>query len=84
MELDLEQQRQQAHLMLDVLPGEKLAAVRNLLEVIVEPLPRSLAMAPVEDEELTPETVAALHRANGSLNQGGRISHEEVLHEFGL
>ena len=64
MELDLEQQRQQAHLMLDVLPGEKLAAVRNLLEVMVEPLPRSLAMAPVEDEELTPETVAALHRAS--------------------
>ena len=48
MELDLAQQRQQAHLLIDVLPEEKLSAVRSLLEVMVEPLSRSLAMAPVE------------------------------------
>lgn len=84
MELDFTQQRQQAHSLLDVLPDEKIAAVRSLLEVMVEPLSRSLAMAPVEDEELTPETAAALDRARASLARGEGVSHEEVLREFGL
>jgi hypothetical protein len=84
MELDLVQQRQQAHLLLDVLPEEKLFAVHNLLEVLVEPLSRSLAMAPVEDEELTPETMAALNRASASLDRGEGVSHKEMLREFGL
>ena len=84
MELDLVQQRQQAHLLLDVLPEEKLFAVHNLLEVMVEPLSRSLAMAPVEDEELTPETMAALNRASASLDRGEGVSHKEMLREFGL
>lgn len=82
MEVDLVHQRQQAHLLLDVLPDEKIAAVRSLLEVMVEPLSRSLATAPVEDEELTHETVAALDRARASLARGEGVTHEEVLREF--
>ena len=84
MELDLARRRQQAHSLLDVLPEEKLSAVYNLLEVLVEPLSQSLAMAPVEDEELTPETMAALDCASASLERGEDVSHEEVLREFGL
>ena len=76
--------RQQAHALLDVLPAEKLTAVRSLLEVMVEPLSRSLALAPVEDEEITPETAAALDHARASLRRGQGIPHEEVLREFGL
>jgi hypothetical protein len=49
MESDLTQERQQGHALLDMLSAEKLTAVRGLLEVMVEPLSRSLAMAPVED-----------------------------------
>jgi hypothetical protein len=82
MQLDIERQRQQAHSLIDVLPEEKLSTVRNLLEVLVEPLSRSLAMAPIEEEELTPETTAALNRASDSLDQGIRVSHEEILREF--
>jgi hypothetical protein len=86
MELDLAQQRQQAHSLLDVLPGEKLSAVYNLLEVLADlpadSLARSLAMAPVDEEELTPETIAALARANASLDRGESVSHEEILREF--
>ena len=83
MELDLVQQRQQAHALIDVLPEEKLSVVRDLLEVLVEPLSRSLATAPVEEEELTPETAAALDSARASLARGEGVSHEEVLREFG-
>lgn len=37
-------ERQQAHALLDLLPDEKLHAVRSLLEVMVEPLSRSLSL----------------------------------------
>ena len=49
MEPDLNQERQQAHELLDMLPDEKVAAVRSLLQVMVEPLSGSLASAPVDD-----------------------------------
>lgn len=84
MEADLNQQRQQAHALLDMLPAEKLNAVRSLLEVMVEPLSRSLAMAPMDEEEVTPETAAALDSARASLARGEGIPHEEILREFGL
>jgi len=84
VEPNLNQERQQAHALLDLLPAAKLNAVRSLLEVMVEPLARSLAMAPVEKEEIAPETAAALDRARASLARGERIPHEEILREFGL
>jgi hypothetical protein len=84
LSMDFTQQREHAHSLLDALPDEKIAAVRGLLEVMVEPLSRSLAMARVDDEELTPETAAALDRARASLTRGEGVSHEEVLREFGL
>ncbi|MGB8260582.1 MAG: hypothetical protein WCE75_09535 [Terracidiphilus sp.] len=76
--------RTQAHQLLDRLSEEKLNAVCNLLELLAEPLFVSLARAPVEDEELTPETAAALDRARGSVARGNFVPHEEVLREFGL
>jgi hypothetical protein len=84
MEPNLNQERQQAHALLDMLPAEKLNAVRSLLEVMMEPLARSLALAPVEDDQLTPETAAALDRTRCSLDRGEGISHDDILHEFGL
>ena len=81
---DLAQQRQEAHALIDALPAEKLTAVRSLLEVMVEPLSRSLALATVDDEEITPETAAALDRARASLDRGEGIPHEEILRDFGL
>ena len=84
MDLDLNQERQQAHALLDMLSAEKLNAVRSLLEVMAEPLSRSLALAPVEEEEITPETAAALARARASLVRGEGIPHEEILREFSL
>jgi hypothetical protein len=84
MEPNLDQERRQAHALLDALPAEKLNAVRSLLEVMVEPLARSLALAQVEEEHLTPDTAAALDRSRASLARGEGIPHEEILREFGL
>ena len=84
MELDLSQERQEAHLLIDVLPQEKLHAVRTLLDVLVEPLSKSLAMAPADDEELNSDTIASIERARISLERGEGIPHEEIRREFGL
>jgi len=84
MEPDLTQERRQAHALLDLLPAEKLSAVRRVLEVMIDPLAISLALAPVEEEEITPETAAALDRARASIARGEGIPHEEILREFGL
>jgi len=42
------------------------------------------ALAAVEEEEITPETAAALDPARASLARGEGIPHEEILREFGL
>lgn len=84
MEFDTTRDRQQAHALLDLLPAEKLAAVRNLLQVMLEPLSQSLASAAADEEEVTSDTAAALERARASLARGQGIPHEEILREFGL
>jgi hypothetical protein len=70
--------------LLDQLGPAQFDAVVRLLEVMVEPLTRSLALAPVEEEEITPDTAAALERARASLARREGIPHEEILREFGL
>lgn len=84
MEPNLDEKRRQAHALIDALPAEKLSAVESLLEVMVEPLARSLALAEAEKEELTSNALAALQRARGSLARGEGIPHDEILREFGL
>ena len=77
-------ERQRAHQLIDQLGAAQFEAVVRLLEVMVEPLARSLALAPVEEEGITPDTAAALERARASLARGEGIPHEEILREFGL
>jgi hypothetical protein len=84
MEQNLNEERKQAHALLDMLPPDKLSAVRGLLEAMVEPLTRSLSTAPVEEEDITPEKAAALDRARASLSCGEGVPHDEILREFGL
>ena len=84
MDPDLTQQRRQAHALLDLLPAEKLNAVRSLLEVMVEPLASALAQAPIEEEQVTPETAAALEKSRASLARGEGLPHDEIRREFGL
>src|ERR1700757_4609687 len=55
MGTDVTQERQQAHALLDQLPNEKLTAVVHLLQAISDPLARSLANAPIDDEPISEE-----------------------------
>lgn len=84
MPVNTPEARQHVHELIEQLGPDQLAAVRQLLEVMVEPLSRSLALVPVEDEEITPETAAEIDQARASLARGEGIPHEEILREFGL
>jgi len=84
METDTTQERRQAHVLLDQLPNEKLTAVVHLLQAISDPLARSLANAPVDDEPVTEEEAREIAAARASLDRGEGIPHEKVLAEFGL
>ena len=75
--------RQEAHAYLDRLPSDQLSAVHDLLESMLSPLDRALALAPMDDEPLTPEDVAALERDMASPETAG-ATMEEVLADFGL
>ncbi len=83
METELTQECQQAHALLDSLGPDQLAAVARLLEVMADPVTRSIANAPVEDEEITPQMAVDLDRA-ASIERGEGIPHEEIMQEFGL
>lgn len=77
-------QRQHVHAYIDRLPGDQLAAVHGLLETMLSPLDRRLALAPVDDEPVTPEDVTAIQAGVASLERGEGVSMEEVLADFGL
>jgi hypothetical protein len=74
MALDLQQERQQAHVLLDLLPPAKLGAVRSLLEVMIDD----------DDDELTDEDRAAIQAGLASLDKNGGVPTEDVLADFGL
>ena len=78
MSLDLQQELQQAHALLDRLPPAKLGAVRSLLEVMIDD--------DDEDELITDEDRRRFREGKAWFAQRGGhgIPMEEVLAEFGL
>ncbi|MGD0771667.1 MAG: hypothetical protein ABSC05_02480 [Candidatus Solibacter sp.] len=84
MEPDLSEQRHHAHAFLDRLPASQLSAVCGLLESMLSPLDRKLALAPLDDEPLTPADAAAIEAGIASLGTRGGVPMEEILADFGL
>ena len=77
-------EKQHAYELIDRLAPSQVSAVVGLLEAMLDPVSHAIANAPVDEEEITPETAAALDRARASLARGEGIPHEEILREFGL
>ena len=78
------EQRQHVHAYIDRLPGDQLLAVCSLLETMLSPLDRRLALAPIDDEPVTPEDIAGIQAAVASLDAGRSVPMEDVLADFGL
>jgi hypothetical protein len=76
MALDLQQERRHAHALLDMLPPNKLGAVRSLLEVMVEDN---------EGDLLTEEDRAAIAASREYFRRGGEgLSFEQVITDLGF
>jgi hypothetical protein len=84
MEPSLEEQRHQAHILLNAVPDETIPKIRSLLASIVDPLAVALANAPLDEEPLTEEEEQALAEARESFTGSEDIPHEQILKEFGL
>jgi hypothetical protein len=84
MNTDPVQQKQHAHVMLDLLGPEKLTAVVSLLEVMLDPVARAIANAPIDDEPVTEEEEKALAESREWLKHNKGIPHEQVLAELGI
>lgn len=78
------EQKQHAHEMVDRLDAGQLDAVVRLLEVMTDPVTRSLANAPIDDEPVSEEEVRDIAAARASFDRGEGIPNEKVLSEFGL
>ena len=76
-------EKQQAHQLLDQLDAGQFAAVLHLLQVMIDPVARAIADAPVDEEPLTTEEIKALDESREWLERNEGIPHEQVLAEFG-
>ncbi len=79
--------RQHAHELIERLDSSMVVtAVRFLEFIAMDPVARSLATAPVDDESLTEEAEQAIRRSEAwfKKNGGKGISMEDVLADFGL
>jgi hypothetical protein len=84
MASDLTHEKQQLHELVDRLVPRQVLAVRGLLQVMLDPVSRAIANAPVDDEPLTVEEAHALDEAREWLKHNRPIPHEQVLAELGI
>ena len=76
--------KEHAHQMLDQLDASQLAAVAHLLEVLTDPLARSLANAPFDIEPVSAAEAAELDEAHAAIQRGEGMAHEDMLREYGI
>lgn len=77
--------KQELHQLIDQLPaGQVTAAVQYMHYLCADPVLLSLLNAPPDDEPYTEEQRQRDAEAEASIAGGRGISHDQVLHEFGL
>ena len=77
-------QRDHAQQLLTHLAPDQVAAVVHLMEVMLNPLSRKLALAPLDDEPFTEEDRLAAAEADEWRRHNDPIPLEAVLADFGL
>lgn len=78
------QTKEHAHELIDRMAPGQVAAVVGLMEILLDPVTRSLANAPYDDEPVSDEEARDIAAARALLARGEGIPHEDVLREFGL
>lgn len=76
--------RSHVHSLVDQLPPTQLAALETILQSMLDPLSRKLALAPFDDEPFSEEDRQAVAEADEWSKHNQPIPLEEVLADFGL
>ncbi len=76
--------RHHVHALIDQLPPVQLAAMETILQSMIDPLSRKLALAPFDDEPFTEEDRRAVAEADAWSKHNTPIPLENVLGDFGL
>jgi len=76
--------KEHAHELIERLAPNQVAAMVGLIEAMLDPVSRSIANAPLEDEPISEEETRAVAASKAWLKDHEPISNEEVLREFGL
>jgi heme oxygenase len=77
-------EKQQAHQLVEQLDAGQLDAVVRLLQVMLDPLARTLANAPFDDEPVGEDEARQATAAHDALARGEAIPNEDILADFGL
>ncbi len=76
--------KQHAHELIDRMAPGQVSAVVGLLEIMLDPVARTLANAPFDDEPVSEEEARDVAASRAALARGETIPHDEILAEFGL
>lgn len=76
--------RQHVERLIGQLAPEQLEAVERLLEVMLDPVARSIAEAPVDDEEISEDEEQAVARSKEWFKHNEGIPFEQVVAELGF
>jgi len=79
-----QQQKQHAHGMIERLAPEKLSAIVGLLEVMLDPFDRALAIAEIDDEPVTEEERRDIEASRELFKHNQGTPFEQVVTELGL
>ncbi len=73
-----------AHRLIDSMAPVQVAAAVGLLEVMLDPVDRAIANAPLDDEPVTEDDLRDIAESRASSSHGDIASTEQFLAEFGL
>ena len=84
MPTDTAQEKQQIHDLVDRLAPSQVPPFAAFWKPWVDPVARSIAKAPVDDEPVSAEDQQALEEAREWMKHNEGIPHEQVLAELGI
>ena len=84
MATDVIQEKHQLHKMVELLAPEQAHVLRALVEIMLDPVARAIANAPMDEEPLTRDDEIALDQAREWIKHNQGIPHEQVLTELGI
>jgi len=76
--------KQLAHELIERMAPGQISAVVSLLEIMLDPLARTLANAPFDDEPVGEDEARQVAASRDALARGEAIPNQDILADFGI